>query len=409
MKPFIQFPALLTAGAFGFCHQVSEAGPARIATGPDSGSGPQVKAFTTRTLTNVGSFNTYAPGFTGGVRVAVGDVNGDGGPDLITATGPGAAHVKVFAGGGLQETLSFFPYGANFAGGVFVAVGDVNGDGFADIVTGPDQGAAPHVKVFSGATGLEIQSFFAYPISFSGGVRVAAGDVNGDGVVDVVTATGPGSPPHVKVFDGATGGELLSFFAYDVAFSGGVHVAAGDVNGDGRADVITGSGSSASHVKVFSGATGGVLQSFFAYAPAASSGGVRVAVGDLDGDGRAEISTVPGPGAASHVRVFDGITLAERASFFAYDPAFTGGVFIGASSLVRPQLRIEPTTPGAFQLNWSAGFSSQLQASAQLSSPTGWADVSARPTQAGNRMQLAITASQPAEFFRLSYDEEATP
>jgi hypothetical protein len=409
MKPFIRFPALLTAVAFVFCHQVSEAGPARIATGADSGSGPQVKAFTTRTLTNVGSFDAYASGFTGGVRVAVGDVNGDGGADLITATGPGAAHVKVFVGGGLQETLSFFPYDAN-TGGVFVAAGDVNGDGFADIVTGADQGAAPHVKVFSGATGLAIQSFFAYPVSFSGGVRVAAGDVNGDGVVvDVVTAAGPGGAPHVKVFHGTTGAEIFSFFAYDVSFSGGVYVAAGDVNGDGRADVITGSGSDVSHVKVFSGTTGEVLQSFFAYPPAASSGGVRVAVGDVDGDGRAEITTVPGPGAASNVRVFNGITLAQHASFFAYDPAFTGGVFIGASSLVRPQLRIDPPIRGAVQLSWPIGFSSQLQASIQLSSPTGWADVSARPTQVGNRMQLAIAASQPAGFFRLRYDEEAAP
>ncbi len=136
MKSFTQFYSMLTVGAFAFCHQVSKAGPARIATAPDSGSGPQVKMFTTRTVTNVGSFDAYPSGFTGGVRVAVGDVNGDGGPDLITASGPGAAHVKVFAGGGLQGSLSFFPYGANYAGGVFVATGDVNGDGFADIVTG---------------------------------------------------------------------------------------------------------------------------------------------------------------------------------------------------------------------------------------------------------------------------------
>ncbi len=265
------------------------------------------------------------------------------------------------------------------------------------------------MKVFSGATGLELKSFLAYPVSFSGGVRVAAGDISGDGVVDVVTAAGPGGAPHVKVFDGATGGEILSFFADDISFTGGVHVAAGDVNGDGRADVVTGSGSSSSHVKVFSGATGGVIQTFLAYPSAASSGGVRVAVGDIDGDGRAEITTVPGPGAASNVRVLDGSTLALRANFFAYDPAFTGGVFIAASSLVRPQLRIEQTALGSLQLSWSTGFVSQLQASNQLSPPTAWKDVLARPTQTGNRMELAITASQPAGFFRLKYDEEATP
>ena len=147
-----------------------------------------------------GVFFAYPVAFKGGVRVAAGDVNGDGGPDIITGTGPGAAHVKAYAGSGLTEVHSFLPYGANFSGGVFVAAGDVNGDGAADIVTGADAGAGPHVKVFDGRTGAEFRSFFAYPVSFTGGVRVAAGDVNGDGVADIITGTGPGGGPHVKVF-----------------------------------------------------------------------------------------------------------------------------------------------------------------------------------------------------------------
>jgi hypothetical protein len=55
-------------------------------------------------------------------------------------------------------------------------------------------------------------------------VRVAAADVNGDGVADVITAAGPGGGPHVRVFDGQTNAELLSFFAYNPGFTGGVWV-----------------------------------------------------------------------------------------------------------------------------------------------------------------------------------------
>ena len=120
---------------------------------------------------------------------------------------------------------SFFAY-TGFSGGVFVASGDVNGDSYDDIITGTDSGAAGHVKVFDGLTLAELDSFFAYGPSFTGGVRMAAGDVNGDGRADIITGVGAGAPGgHVKVFDGTSGAELQSFFAYDVAFTGGVYVA----------------------------------------------------------------------------------------------------------------------------------------------------------------------------------------
>ena len=395
------------AGVLGCWACVAQAGPARIVTGPDAGSALTLQAFTGKTHTGVGSISAY-PGFTGGVRVASDDVNGDGGPDLITGSGPGSAHVKVFVGGGLQLMHSFFAY-PSFTGGVFVAAGDVDGDGFADIVTGPDQGSLPHVKVFSGATGLDIRSFFAYSTGFTGGVRVASGDVNGDGFADIVTGTGAGGTAHVKVFSGATGTEIHSFFAFGVNYTGGVYVAAGDLNGDGRADLVTTPGSGTSEVRAFSGATGAQFISFFAY-PSAVTGGVRVAAGDVNGDGLAEILTVPGPGAGSQIKIFDSFTHAERSSFFAYAPSFAGGVFIGASSLVRPQLRIAASpTRGKLQLTWQSGFIAQLQSSTQLGNPAGWTNVPALPSQTGKQMQLPVTTSQPAEFFRLKYDEELTP
>jgi hypothetical protein len=99
------------------------------------------------------------------------------------------------------------------------------------LVTGAGAGGGPHVRVFRGPDGVELFSFFAYDPGFIGGVRVAACDLNGDGVPDIVTGVGPGGGPQVRAFDGVTGqplaGTLGSFFVYSPAFAGGVDVGCG--------------------------------------------------------------------------------------------------------------------------------------------------------------------------------------
>src|SRR5262249_54575772 len=125
------------------------------------------------------------------------------------------------------------------------------------------------------------------PTGFRGEVRVATGDVNGDGVEDIITAMGLGGGPLVVVYDGVTLAPIRAFFAYDIHYKGGVQVAAGDVTGDGKADIITAAGSL---VEVWNGATGALVRSFFAYPPSLKVA-VNIAAGDIDGDGRADIIT----------------------------------------------------------------------------------------------------------------------
>src|SRR5205807_7051970 len=115
--------------------------------------------------------------------------------------------------------------------------GTVPAAAFDLIATGAGPGGGPQVVV-SDSAGRPLFQFFAFDPAFTGGVRVAVGDVNGDGTPDIICGAGPGGGPQVRVIDGKTHQELGSFFAFDAGFTGGVYVAAGDVNGDGLADIV---------------------------------------------------------------------------------------------------------------------------------------------------------------------------
>lgn len=339
LKP--SFAKVLCAALFVVLFQTNlAANTLLVATGPGPGHPPIVKlTVDTGAGIDTTSFQAYPTSFRGGVRVAVGDVNGDGAADIITGPGPGMdAQIRVFDGANGRRIRNFLAFPSFFRGGVYVAAGDVNGDGKADVIVAPDFGMPSLVRVFDGNSGAVLRTFFAYSPVFLGGVRVAAGDVNGDGFAEIITGAGPGGGPHVKVFNGTNLNLLQSFFAYSPSFQGGVFVAAGYVNDDGLADIITGAGAGGGpHVKVFDGTNLNVLHSFFAYDPS-FIGGVRVAAGDVNGDRFSDIITGAGPGAGPHVKLFDGTNLNVLHSFFAYDPNFTGGVFVaGAVTSRRPR------------------------------------------------------------------------
>ena len=313
-------------------------------TGQGPGDVSRVKAYDRDAIATDPNMTPYS-GFTGGVFVASGDVNGDFVPDVVTAPAAGGGpHVKVFSGsdGGLLR--SFFAYNPAFRGGVSVATGDVNGDGFADVITGAGPGGGPHVKVWDGESGVPIRGFFPYDTSYRGGVFVAAGDLDGDGVAEVITGPGANSFPQVNIHDGETGEFLDFFYAYNTGFRGGVRVASGDVNGDGIADVVTGAGAGGGpHVKSFDLSTGvpSTIRSFLAYS-STFRGGVFVAAADVLLDASADIITGAGAGGGPHVKVFDGATNGTAIrSFFPFPTSFRGGVRVGGNlGVVPPTLTI---------------------------------------------------------------------
>src|SRR5262249_25169210 len=151
----------------------------------------------------------------------------------------------------------------SFTGGVRVATGDVNGDGIEDIIVGAGVGGGPRVRVFSGVNEEVLAGFFGYESTGRDGPYAAAGDLEGDGKAEGITGAGIGGAPAVAVFGydttqvGAGLVEKFRFFAFENTARGGVLVAAGDVNGDGKAEIIAGAGvGGAPAVAVFNGNNG---------------------------------------------------------------------------------------------------------------------------------------------------------
>jgi RHS repeat-associated protein len=362
-----------------------------IATGTDVGQPPLVRVWDALSGTLKFQFMAYEPSFRGGVRVAMADLNGDGMPEIVCVPGPGMASlVRVFDGRDgtpLPGALGGFLAYDSFQGGLYVAGGIVTADGNQSIIVAPDAGGGSLVKVFSGKDASLVTSFHAYGPTFQSGVRLAVGAFSGTAPEQVVVAPGPGSPPLVHVIDVGTGqpvsGQLGSVMAYESSFTGGVYVAAADVQNAGHFDLITGPGiGHTSEVKVFS-TSGSVVQDYLAYGSSARSG-VRVASAYIDADANADVVTAQGPGSSPDVRVFSGATTQQlpppASDFQAYDAPYANGVFVaacndpGITTTVTPAAQtVSAGSPVTVEVDW-AGNAPPAQTGSQFSATLDWGD-----------------------------------
>ena len=279
-----------------------------------------------------------------------------------------------------REPVSRFTPFPDFRGSFRVAVADLNGNGVPDSIVGPGPGGGPLVKVFDGSDNRLLASFYAFDPAFTGGVSLAADDVNGDGRADVIVGAGAGTRTQVKVIDGmklaqvqpdgriADSALLGSFTAFDAAFTGGTTLSSLDFNGDGRNDIVIGAGAGGGpHVKVVDAtklaqvqadgriADSALLASFYAFSPE-FAGGVFVGVGLNDVQRKLVVGA--GAGGSPHVKVIDGTKMGQVrpdgqiadsalfASFYAFDAGFRGGVRVSADDL---------TSDGRAELILSAG------------------------------------------------------
>lgn len=216
--------------------------------------------------------------------VQIRDINNDGGLETIVAEGN---KIEIYANTG-RRLARVYPYTNRYRGTINFTIEDINGDGTQEIITGTSLGYGPHIRVFNSNGKLINPGFFAYNKGFRGGVTVALCDTNGNGLQEVVTAAGPKGGTHIRIFHSS--GRALSpgFFAYHPSYRGGVRVACGDVNGDGIDEIVTSRITGSPEIKVFSH-TGRLIKGGFMPFSHGRGQDVFISTSDLDNDGTEDI------------------------------------------------------------------------------------------------------------------------
>jgi hypothetical protein len=263
------------------------------------------------------------------VNLSAEDVDGDGVDEIIVSKGPAYENdtvIKVFDADG--EEMCRFTAFAKKRFGANVATGDIDGDGRDEIIVspGPGQGYKPIIGIFD-ETGESLYTIRAedkivndngYVMILRHGLQLGAGDVDGDGIDEILIGSAHvrDYKTYVAIMDAESESSIVQhewFLPYIIGARFGANIAAGDVNGDGVDEILTGPGPyeySGSHLKVFDNNWELLFGSF----PFKCHYGLNVASGDIDGDGVYEIVVALGPGEGneSTIKILNVLEKSER-------------------------------------------------------------------------------------------------
>ena len=298
--------------------------------------GPQLRLFKSNGAL-VGQFFAYEKSFRGGVSFVAEDLDTDGVKEIIAAPGPDREpEIRIFNNKG-KLLGKFMAYAKNFQGGVNVAAGDLDDDGIKEIITSPQSGA-PQVRIFGFKGGKWIQiikSLYAYSKNQNYSTNITVADIDGDGKDEIVAALGIGAIPALKVF-GLRNNEIKlitpQIYAYNKNVRGGVNLSAGDIDGDGKDEIIVSPSTGNLDVKVFKRASNGKLvvskKGFYPFGKNTKQG-INTAAADVDGDGKDEIiSSMAGAGQPV-VHIFSSDKLKKLKEFKAYSSKSMFGLRLG--------------------------------------------------------------------------------
>jgi uncharacterized delta-60 repeat protein len=297
----------------------------------DQGGPPRVKILTPTGLL-LKEFDAYGASFMGGVRTAVGDINGDWVPDIFCAPGPGGLpYVNVYDGVTLGLIKQIQVYGLAFTKGVNLTVGNVLSDAKVELLVSPDVGGAPYVNIFDPNTGTLMKQLLVYGESFTLGVRITTWNQNG-GTEKLVVAPMAGGSPVVNVFNVATSTLEKQLQTYPNNFTFGLYIACADMNG-GAEELLVGPGQagiSFASVRVYNVTTGALVGDVPVFGLGYNMG-IRVSSVAPDGVTPA-ILAASGPGAFPTVKIKT-LAGADVSVFYPFEPSMTAGLFVSGAHL----------------------------------------------------------------------------
>ena len=265
------------------------------------------------------------PNSSKGLNIASGDVDADGIDEIIVSQRAGGTpKVEIYEQNGKKKKIEFWPYGSNLTSGINIASGDVNNDGQDEIITIPAEKAVSRVKIYKFNKKKKIiKQFKAFGKQECGGT-VAAGDIDQDGKDEIIVGAGPKCSPIIKVFEKNGKKKPLEFYAFHPHYFGGIDIAAGDVDQDGKAEIAVCQSQNQTWCKVYEYQPGTpLLGAWLAYDKFEI--GARVAMADLDSDGRNEIITGTAHG-TPHVRAFESTGKPIGINFYPFSKKYNSGI-----------------------------------------------------------------------------------
>ncbi len=304
----------------------------RILIGAGYGGNPHVKTFDREGIPTQFNQYVYDKNFHGGVDVAFGDVDGDGKNEIITGTGQGGGpQVRIFKENG-KEIANFFAFSKDFHGGINVAAGDVDFDGKDEVAVVQASNGQAWVKIYRISAGFPVLGEWnAYGQVECGG-DVAMGDIDIDGQDEVIVGAGPGGGPQIRVFEANGILKPIQFFAFHPSYRGGVRVAAGDVDGDGKDEigVTQAAVGDQSWIKIYRyNNNQTIISEWKAYGDFLF--GADLDIGDIDNDGKIEVITGPTQGGGPQVLTFNPVGEMLPLRFYTFDPKFRGGISVSVA------------------------------------------------------------------------------
>jgi hypothetical protein len=241
-------------------------------------------------------------------------------PPTLALSGSTNGTVSMFSvvNGTLYQSGQVFTPFPGYQGEIRMTAGDFTGNGVTDYAFTTGAGTEAVIEIVNGATGGYLVPPTALYGGYSGGLYLAAGDIDNDGHDQLVVA-GENAPPLVLVYQVSGGGLQLqtAFVAFnDPSFTGGIRVAVGDLSGDGYADVVVSTASQVGAIGIYSGAElaqGVAAELYPTFFPVPGSTlGLNVAVGNLEGDGYDDLAISFANGGPGVVAIWSGAEMAAH-------------------------------------------------------------------------------------------------